>query len=114
MMCVGSAMAQDRAGTMQAIALAPMALNSYSIPPATIGSAKVLDLEGDMIGRVAKIRVAALSKPEGLDIWLSASGKTISVAASNISYDELQNTVTLGIGRNQLGQPPGATAATHP
>jgi len=84
--------------------LAPMALNSYTWVPRNIGTANVFNLDGDLIGRVQKFDVDRSGKPQGLGIWLSGSGKVIEVAASNISYDEQQNIVTVGLNRIQLAK----------
>jgi hypothetical protein len=98
---VGVAAAKDVPDVPQ---MAPMALNSYTWVPRNIGTANVLDLDGDLIGRVQKFNVDQSGKPQGLGIWLSGSGKVIDVAASNISYDEGQNIVTVGLNRGQLAQ----------
>ena len=51
---VGIAAAQDVPDTPR---MAPMALNSYTQVPRNIGTANVLDLDGDLIGRVQKFNV---------------------------------------------------------
>jgi len=98
---VGVAAANDAPDVPQ---MAPMVLNGYSRLPRSIGTANVFDLEGDLIGRVQKFNVDQSGKPQGLGIWLSKSGNVIDVAASNISYDEQQNIVTIGLNRNQLAR----------
>jgi hypothetical protein len=98
---IGIAAAKDVPDVPQ---MAPMALNSYTWVPRNIGTANVFDLDGDLIGRVQKFDVDQNGKPKGLGIWLSGSGKVIDVAASNISYDEQQNIVTVGLNRNQIAK----------
>ena len=82
--------------------LAPMALNSYSRFPRNIGSAPVYDLNAHRVGLVKALNADAAGKPASMEIWLP-SGRTLTVAASNIGYDEQQNIVTAGLTDTQLG-----------
>lgn len=85
-------------------AIAPMALNSYCWAPPRIVTAPVTDLQNDMIGRVARLDLAGTGKPEGIEIYLTASGRVIGVPSSNISYDEQKNVLTAGLDRAQVQQ----------
>jgi len=76
--------------------MAPMARN--------IGTASVLDLDGDVIGSVQKLDVDQTGKPQGLDVLLSGNGHVINVVASNVSYEEGQNVVTVGLNRSQIAK----------
>jgi hypothetical protein len=82
--------------------LAPMALNSYSRFPRNIGSAPVYDLDAHRVGQVKALNADPAGKPASMEIWLP-SGRTLTVPASNIGYDEQKNTVTAGLTDTQLG-----------
>jgi hypothetical protein len=84
--------------------MAPMALNSYTSVPGNIAKASVLDLNGDVIGRVQKLDLDQSGKPQGLEVALSGSEHVINVVAYNVSYDEQQNVVTVGLDKNQVSQ----------
>jgi hypothetical protein len=84
--------------------MAPMALNSYTLAPRNIVTASVLDLDGDVIGSVQKLDVDQTGKPQGLDVLLSRSGRVINVVGSNVSYEEGQNVVTVGLNRSQIAK----------
>jgi hypothetical protein len=84
--------------------MAPMALNSYTWAPRIIGSANVLDLNGDLIGRVQKLDVDQAGKPQGLEVLLTGSSRTINVVASNVSYDQQQNIVTVGLDKQEVAK----------
>jgi hypothetical protein len=84
--------------------LAPMVLNGYDRPPPNIGNAKVQDLNRDNIGTVIKVEVGRTGKPVALRVLLSKTRQAIIVMASNASYDEQHNIVTIGFDRNQIEQ----------
>ena len=84
--------------------MAPMALNSYTSAPRNIGSANVLDLNGDLIGRVQKLDLDPAGKPQGLEVLLTGSSRTINVVAYNVSYDEQQNIVTVGLDKQEVAK----------
>jgi hypothetical protein len=92
--------------------IAPMALNSYSRFPRNIGSAPVYDLNGHRVGQIQKLDTDPTGKPAGLEIWLP-SGRTVTVVASNISYDEQQNIITAGLTDVELGLPPAPSPTTE-
>ena len=96
---VGLAAAKD---VPDAPRMAPMALNSYTWSPRNISTASVQDLDGDVIGSVHKLELDQSGKPQGLVVLLSGSEHVINVAAHNVSYDEQQNIVTVGLDRNQV------------
>lgn len=85
--------------------MAPMVLNGYSRFPRNIGAAPVYDLDGHRVGLVQKLDVDQTGKPSAMEIWLP-SGRTITVEASNIGYDEQRNIVTAGLTDAQLGISP--------
>jgi hypothetical protein len=82
--------------------IAPMVLNGYSKFPRNIGTAPVYDLDGHRVGQIQKLDADPSGKPTALEIWLP-SGHTVTVEASNISYDEQQNIITAGLSDAQLG-----------
>jgi hypothetical protein len=85
-----------------------MVLNGYSRFPRNIGSATVYDLDGHRVGLVKALNADPTGKPAAMDIWLP-SGRSVTVEASNLSYDEQQNTITAGLTDAQFGvlQAPG-------
>lgn len=85
--------------------MAPMVLNGYSRFPRNIGSAPVYDLSRRRVGVVQKLDADPTGKPAVMEIWLP-SGRTLTVTASNISYDEQQNIVTAGLTDAELGIAP--------
>jgi hypothetical protein len=82
--------------------LAPMVLNGYSRFPRNIGSANVYDLDGHRVGLVKALDADPTGKPAAMEIWLP-SGRSVTVEASNLSYDEQQNTITAGLTDAQFG-----------
>lgn len=82
-----------------------MVLNGYSHYPRNIGTAPVYDLNGHRVGLVQKLEADPSGKPTAMEIWFP-TGRTMTVAASNIGYDEQQNIVTIGLTDAQLGLPP--------
>jgi hypothetical protein len=84
--------------------MAPMALNSYTWVPGNIAKASVLDLNGDVIGHVQKLDLDQSGKPQGLEVALTGSDHVINVVAYNVSYDEQQNIMTVGLDKNQVSQ----------
>ena len=78
-----------------------MVLNGYSRYPRNIGSAPVYDLDGHRVGLVQKLDADPTGKPSAMEIWFP-SGRTLTVVASNIGYDEQQNIVTAGFTDAQL------------
>lgn len=79
-----------------------MVLNGYSRFPSQIGTAPVYDLEAHRVGLPQKLLASPDGQPTGIDVWLMA-GRTLSVSAFNVSYDEQRNTVTIGFTDTQLG-----------
>jgi hypothetical protein len=84
--------------------IAPMVLNGYSRFPRNIGSAPVYDLDGHRVGLVKALDADPTGKPSAMEIWFP-TGRTLTVVASNISYDEQQNIITAGLTDAQLGVP---------
>jgi hypothetical protein len=88
-------------------ALAPMVLNGYSRFPRNIGSAPVYDLDAHRVGLVKALNADRTGKPASIEIWLP-TGRTLTVVASNVGYDEQQNIVTAGLTDAQLGIAPSS------
>jgi hypothetical protein len=82
--------------------IAPMVLNGYSKFPRKIGTAPVYDLYGHRVGQIQKLDGDPTGKPTALEIWLP-SGRTVTVEASDVSYDEQQNIVAAGLSNARLG-----------
>jgi type IV pilus biogenesis protein CpaD/CtpE len=82
--------------------IAPMVLNGYSRFPRAIGTAPVYDMNEHRVGSMQKLLAASDGQPSAIEIWLP-SGRTFPVAASNVSYDEQHNSVTVGLDDTQLG-----------
>ena len=82
--------------------IAPMVLNGYSRFPQAIGTAPVFDVDAHQVGSMQKLVAAPDGQPSAIEIWLP-SGRTFTVAASNVSYDEQHNNVTVGLDDVQLG-----------
>jgi hypothetical protein len=78
--------------------LAPTALNSFTIAPARLATASVLDTKGDVVGSVQKIETDPNGKPLRVDILLSSNKTALSLPADAVSYDETANTITPGPG----------------
>ena len=85
--------------------MAPLVLNGYSRFPRNIGSAPVYDLDGHRVGVVKTLDADPTGKPAAMDIWFP-TGRTLTVVAANISYDEQQNIVTAGLTDAELGIAP--------
>ena len=96
----GSGQAQPVSASEEAIA--PMVLNGYSRFPQTIGSAPVYDMNAHQVGSLQKLQAAPDGQPSAIEVWLP-SGRTFTVTASNVSYDEQHNSVTVGLDDAQLG-----------
>lgn len=79
-----------------------MVLNGYDHLPPNIKNAKVQDLNRDDIGTVMTVEVDRIGKPVKIKVLLSKSSKTISVAASDVSYDAQHNIVTIGLDRSEI------------
>ncbi|MNC95020.1 hypothetical protein D3C83_120250 [compost metagenome] len=75
---------------MSAEALAPIALNSLSTPPANLASAPVMDQSGNVIGKFRGVVTDHNGKPAAIS-YLTAEGKLVVVAAPAVSYDGQRN-----------------------
>lgn len=89
--------------------IAPMVLNGYSKYPRTIGTASVFDMDAHRVGSLQNLLANPDGQPSAVEIWLP-SGETFTVAASNVSYDEQHNSVTVGLHDKQLNLNPPAPA----
>jgi hypothetical protein len=67
--------------------MAPMALNSLSVPPAKAASAKVLDQNGQLLGQVERIQTDEYGKPLALSFRAAKNGKIVVISAAAASYD---------------------------
>jgi hypothetical protein len=87
-----------------------MVLNGYSRFPHQIGTAPVFDMDAHRMGTLQKLLASPDGQPSAVEIWLP-SGRAFTVAASNVSYDEQHNSVTVGLDDKQLNLNPPAPAA---
>ncbi len=90
-------------------ALAPMALNSLSNPPAEIATARVVDDKGMTVGAVQKVDIDG-GKPSKVEIALLGSDRIIALEAGQLSYDKSNNVLTAAPGQ----EPDRATAGGTP
>jgi hypothetical protein len=77
--------------------LAPMALESYTTPPANIKSAKVFDQRGHMVGSVKGIATDAAGKPDAISIQPADGQPLMVVGAGDASYDQAHNIVVTAV-----------------
>jgi hypothetical protein len=82
---------------------APMALNSLSTTPAKITSAKVMDVQGAVVGSVARIETDAMGKPLKVVVNV-AGGRVVAIEASAIGYDDAANVLVTAMDQKQLAQ----------
>ena len=83
---------------------APMALNSIAAVPAKIAGAKVVDPKGTAVGSLVKVQTDAKGKPLKADIALTG-GRTVTLDASALGYDQAANVVVTAMDQAQLMQP---------
>lgn len=112
---LGSMMCADAQGLAQPSpspveAIAPMVLNGYTRYPRAIGAAPVFDIDAHRVGSMERLLTSPDGQPSAIEIWLP-SGRTFTVAASNVSYDEQHNSVTVGLDDKQLNLNAPAPAA---
>jgi len=74
-----------------------MALDSYTVPPKNIDSARVFDQRGRVVGSVKGIESDAAGKPDAISIQLSDGRPLMVVAAGDVSYDQERNVVVTAI-----------------
>jgi hypothetical protein len=72
------------------MALAPMALNSLSEPPANLATAQVMNQSGQVIGTFQRVVSDLNGKPAAIS-YLTPEGKLVVVAAPAVSYDGQRN-----------------------
>ena len=80
--------------------LAPMALNSFSTPPAGLASAAVVTPRGQAVGHVEQVTTDAQGKPSALAV-ASPKGR-LTVPAASASYDPSRRLVVADIPAPQL------------
>ena len=83
---------------------APMALNSIAAVPAKIAGAKVVDPRGAAVGSLVRVQTDAKGKPIKADIALTG-GRTITLDASALGYDQNVNVVVTAMDQALLAQP---------
>jgi hypothetical protein len=86
------------------VTLAPMALNSMRNPPDKIATAKVVDSNGTTVGAVKKVELDVSGKPNKVDVALLGTDQVIALNSSNVSYDEPNNVLIVGLTMSQLVQ----------
>lgn len=100
-------------GPLPGESIAPTVLNGYSRFPHQIGTAPVFDMDAHRVGSLQKLLANPDGQPSAVEIWLP-TGRTFTVAASNVSYDEQHNSVTVGLDDKQLNlNTPAPTAESH-
>jgi hypothetical protein len=72
---------------VQADALAPVALNSFSSVPAKLSSAQVQDQNGHVLGTVERVQTDQDGKPDALSFRAASDGRIVVIGASAVSYD---------------------------
>jgi len=77
--------------------LAPTALESYTHAPANIGSAKVVDQRGRMVGSIKGIETDAAGRPDAISIQPANGQPLMVVAAGDASYDKARNVVVTAV-----------------
>jgi hypothetical protein len=80
--------------------LAPMSLASLPAAPANITTAKVDNLHGQTVGRVAAVIADAAGHPAAVSV-VTSEGTTV-IAANSASYDESHNTLYTDLPSPQL------------
>ena len=90
------------------VALAPMALNSLTNPPAKIATARVADQSGTVVGAVQKVELDAGGKPVNVEIALLGSNRVVALDSGKLSYDISNNVITAALDKSQLAQLPPA------
>lgn len=80
-----------------------MALNSIAAVPAKIVGARVVDPKGAAVGSLIKVQTDAMGKPLKADIAL-ANGRTVTLDASALGYDQSTNVVVTAMDQAQLAQ----------
>ena len=83
---------------------APMALNSIAAVPAKIAGARVVDPKGVAVGSLVKVQTDARGKPLKADIALTG-GRTVTLDASALGYDQNANVVVTAMDQAQLARP---------
>ncbi len=78
-----------------------MALNSIAAVPAKIAGARVVDPKGAAVGSLVKVQTDAKGKPLKADIALTG-GRTVTLDASALGYDQTANVVVTAMDRAQL------------
>lgn len=94
------------AGTLPSAAeeFAPMALNSIAAVPAKIAGARVVDPRGAAVGSLVRVQTDAKGKALKADIALTG-GRTVTLEASALGYDQNANVVVTAMDQAQLAQP---------
>ena len=94
------------AGTLPSAAeeFAPMALNSIAAVPARIAGARVVDPRGAAVGSLVRVQTDAKGKALKADIALTG-GRTVTLEASALGYDQNANVVVTAMDQAQLAQP---------
>lgn len=83
--------------------IAPMALNSIGMVPSKIQGAPVEDVQGDVVGRIAKIETDVEGKPLRADVTLNG-GRMVFLETAALSYDESANVLVTALDQQQLAQ----------
>lgn len=82
----------------------------------TLASAQVQDANGQQIGQVKDVHTGNSGKPTKVDITLMPSnggnGKTVSVKATDLRYDQQNNTLVTNLTTTDLQAMPAASSST--
>lgn len=112
---------QNNTGTMQTNApgahgAATESLGNVQNAKTTLASAQVKDSSGQQVGQVSSVHTGSSGKPTKVDIMLTPSngghGKTVSVRASELKYDQNSNTLITNLSASALQTMPAASSSS--
>lgn len=83
-----------------------IALNSLPDPPTTLATAKVVDVQGIIVGAVQKVVMDTSGKPQAVEVALLGSGAVVKMDAAKFNYDQGHNVLTATLDAKEItGQP---------
>jgi hypothetical protein len=112
---------QNNSGSMQTHmtgtqGAATESLSNVQNAKTTLASATVKDSSGQQIGQVRNVHTGSSGKPTKIDIMLTPSngsqGKTVSVRATELKYDQNSNSLITNLSASALQSMPAATSSS--